>query len=338
MPRPTAASRKPAFLDLVAGAAAIVFTLPKDDMLNGASRCIKRMGLLRGDDVEMRYRRLDMRCTRTKTDAIDHDLARHRRVGGGSLAGGAPAAVAGYGKRILYFPLLHVVAACRTRVRPSHDGEFSMDITGVGAASGMHAVSGASSSGPPQQKMSSLFDSIDTSGSGSITQAQFDQAFQTKNPPAVFQKQGADAIFASARSQRHRQRLEAGFRLRHVEADGLAARRQCRAVGDRSPSASLAASLQALNQIDPSSRVAETPRPAPWSTSRPDPKRLGAAASSLIVDHDMADAEPFEPGRPLPAPAASPRSQDFPPPGSDRMITVTDDSPCAGHPVRGSRM
>jgi len=60
---------KPAFIDLVASASAIIFTLPKDDMLRGASRCIKRMGLLRGDDVKMRYRRLDMRCSRTKTDA-----------------------------------------------------------------------------------------------------------------------------------------------------------------------------------------------------------------------------------------------------------------------------
>ena len=60
---------KPAFVDLVASAAAIVFTLPKDDLLRGATRCIKRMGLLHGDDVKMRYRRLDMRCSRTKTDA-----------------------------------------------------------------------------------------------------------------------------------------------------------------------------------------------------------------------------------------------------------------------------
>jgi hypothetical protein len=60
---------KPAFADLVASAAAIVFTLPKDDMLRGASRCIKRMGLLHGDDVKLRYRRLDMHCSRTKTDA-----------------------------------------------------------------------------------------------------------------------------------------------------------------------------------------------------------------------------------------------------------------------------
>jgi hypothetical protein len=65
------ADRKPtpAFLNLVASATAIIFTLPKDDMLKGATRCIKRMGIFRGDDVSTRYRRLDMRCVRTKTDA-----------------------------------------------------------------------------------------------------------------------------------------------------------------------------------------------------------------------------------------------------------------------------
>ena len=64
-------SRKPspAFLDLVASGAAIIFTLPKDDMLKGATRCIRRMGLFHGDDVSTRYRRLDMRCYRTKTEA-----------------------------------------------------------------------------------------------------------------------------------------------------------------------------------------------------------------------------------------------------------------------------
>jgi hypothetical protein len=60
---------KPAFVDLAASAAAIIFTLPKDDMLRGATRCVRRMGLLHGDDVKMRYRRLEMRCSRTKTDA-----------------------------------------------------------------------------------------------------------------------------------------------------------------------------------------------------------------------------------------------------------------------------
>ena len=60
---------KPAFIDLAASAAAIIFTLPKDDMLRGATRCIKRMGLLRGDKIKMRYRRLDMECTGTNTEA-----------------------------------------------------------------------------------------------------------------------------------------------------------------------------------------------------------------------------------------------------------------------------
>ena len=62
----------------------------------------------------------------------------------------------------------------------------------------MHAMSGASGAGySPREKMSSLFDSIDTSGSGSISQAQFSAAFATKNPPAVFQNAGADSIWST---------------------------------------------------------------------------------------------------------------------------------------------
>jgi hypothetical protein len=76
---------------------------------------------------------------------------------------------------------------------------MTIGIAAVGGAVGtsdVSAVSGASY-GSPQQKATSLYNSIDTSGSGSITQQQFDQAFQTQNPPAVFQQQGADAIFAA---------------------------------------------------------------------------------------------------------------------------------------------
>jgi len=64
-------SRKPKaeFVAFVAGAAAIVFTLPKDELLKGVSGCMSRMGIFRGDDVSIRFRRLDMNCTRTKTDA-----------------------------------------------------------------------------------------------------------------------------------------------------------------------------------------------------------------------------------------------------------------------------
>jgi hypothetical protein len=63
--------RKPKqeFLDLVGSAAAIVFTVTKDDTMTGVTRCIKRMGLLRGDNIQMRFRRLNMNCTRTKTEA-----------------------------------------------------------------------------------------------------------------------------------------------------------------------------------------------------------------------------------------------------------------------------
>ena len=60
---------KPEFVGLVAKAAAVIFTVPVDDTLKGASRCISRMGILRGDDIRMRFRRLDLHCTRTKTSA-----------------------------------------------------------------------------------------------------------------------------------------------------------------------------------------------------------------------------------------------------------------------------
>ena len=43
--------------------------MTKDDTTTGATRCLKRMGLLRGDKMAMRYKRLNMECTRTKTDA-----------------------------------------------------------------------------------------------------------------------------------------------------------------------------------------------------------------------------------------------------------------------------
>jgi hypothetical protein len=56
-----------AFYDVIAGAAALVFTIPKKDTLNGITRCVKRIGLLRGHDIKTRYRRLNIHCTRSKT-------------------------------------------------------------------------------------------------------------------------------------------------------------------------------------------------------------------------------------------------------------------------------
>ena len=122
-----------------------------------------------------------------------------------------------------------------------------MNISGIASASGLHVVSGASTSAPPQQKMSSLFNSIDTAGSGTITQAQFDQAFQTKNPPAVFQKQGADAIWAALDPSGSGTVSKQDFvstmskLMASLRAEGTT----------QAGSSSLSASLQSLNQIEP---------------------------------------------------------------------------------------
>lgn len=65
------------------------------------------------------------------------------------------------------------------------------------AAGGMPEVwSGASQRMGPSQKMNNLFSNIDTAGTGTITKAQFEQAFQSMNPPASFKSMGADSVFA----------------------------------------------------------------------------------------------------------------------------------------------
>ena len=71
-----------------------------------------------------------------------------------------------------------------------------MSISALAATSGPQVMSGASSYAPASQKMSNLFDQIDASGSGTISQSQFNQAFQTLNPPRDFQAQGAPAVWA----------------------------------------------------------------------------------------------------------------------------------------------
>jgi Ca2+-binding EF-hand superfamily protein len=127
-----------------------------------------------------------------------------------------------------------------------------MDVSGIASPSGLNAVSGASTSAPPQQKMSNLFDSIDTAGSGSITQAQFTQAFQTQNPPQVFQQQGADAVFAALDPSGSGSVSKRDF---VSTMSGLMVSLRAEGAGQSSSqgSASISASLQSLNQIDPTS-------------------------------------------------------------------------------------
>jgi len=73
---------------------------------------------------------------------------------------------------------------------------MSINLSASGTTSAAQIWSGASAPMSPDQKMTNLFDQIDTSGSGSISQSQFDQAFQQLNPPASFQAAGADAVWS----------------------------------------------------------------------------------------------------------------------------------------------
>ena len=80
---------------------------------------------------------------------------------------------------------------------------MSFEIAGVSAgATAIQTMTGPSATAPARQKMSSLFDQIDTAGNGSITNAQFAQAFQTMNPPPGFQAMGADAVYSQLDPQK----------------------------------------------------------------------------------------------------------------------------------------
>ncbi len=71
-----------------------------------------------------------------------------------------------------------------------------MSVSGISGGSQPYVSTGASMSMPPQQKMSQLYDKIDTTNSGSVSQSQFNRAFQTMNPPAKLQAMGADQIWS----------------------------------------------------------------------------------------------------------------------------------------------
>lgn len=137
---------------------------------------------------------------------------------------------------------------------------MSMDISGVANAGALHAMSGASAGMPPQQKMSRLFDKIDSSGAGSISQAQFNQAFQSMNPPAVFQQQGANAIFSSldpsGTGSVSKQDFVNGMSklMSSLRAEGGAS-----SAPGPSPSNSVNGSLQVLNGVDPTSVPSDAP-------------------------------------------------------------------------------
>ncbi len=79
------------------------------------------------------------------------------------------------------------------------------------AATAVHTMTGASPPMPAQQKMSKLFDKIDTAGNGSISSAQFQQAFRTMKPPAAFRALGSEAVYAKLDPQQTGSVSKTGF-------------------------------------------------------------------------------------------------------------------------------
>ena len=70
-------------------------------------------------------------------------------------------------------------------------------ISGVHGSHAPQAMSGASAKASPGQKMSNVFASATTPGSGVITKDQFTAAFNTMNPSSGFQQLGASATFSA---------------------------------------------------------------------------------------------------------------------------------------------
>ena len=137
---------------------------------------------------------------------------------------------------------------------------MSVGTVGVGGASGNGIVSGASVSAPPANKMSNLFAQIDTNGTGAITQDQFNQAFQTMNPPGVFKAAGAASIFSQLDPNGTGSVLQPDFvntmtglmkSLRSGQPSGTAG--GSASSQNTSPAGTLASSLQSLNQLGGSS-------------------------------------------------------------------------------------
>ncbi len=81
---------------------------------------------------------------------------------------------------------------------------MSFEISSVAPANtaAVQTMTGPSANAPARQKMSGLFDKIDSAGTGSINREQLARAFQTMNPPAGFQALGAGAVFGQLDPQR----------------------------------------------------------------------------------------------------------------------------------------
>ncbi len=137
---------------------------------------------------------------------------------------------------------------------------MSMTISASGASSMPQAMSGASMRMPPSQKMSSLFQKMDSANAGSINQQQFTQAFRTMNPPAGFKAMGPANVFGALNPNGtgnvSKQDFVSGM------TDLMSKLRQNAAAvggsGTATPAQSLSSSLQSLNALSGQSASASS--------------------------------------------------------------------------------
>ncbi|MGY2807526.1 hypothetical protein ACVIHF_004256 [Bradyrhizobium sp. USDA 4506] len=71
---------KPEFFNLVGSATALIFTVPKDDAVTGTSRCLKRMGILRGKHHHDALSPPQPRMHPQQDRRLDHGSPRQQRV------------------------------------------------------------------------------------------------------------------------------------------------------------------------------------------------------------------------------------------------------------------
>jgi hypothetical protein len=70
-----------------------------------------------------------------------------------------------------------------------------MDISGISNANISQVFSDERIRKPPEQKLAELFQLMDTNGTGTITRAQFKEAFEKSDLPPEIKAMGADAVF-----------------------------------------------------------------------------------------------------------------------------------------------
>jgi hypothetical protein len=139
--------------------------------------------------------------------------------------------------------------------RNKSEGIFmSMTVAGANGASGSSQVwSGASMRKPMDQKMSDLFSQIDSTGSGSITKSQFEQAFQSTSAPSAFKSAGADAVWAkldpSSSGTVTKQQFTDGMQAARSQIRGGRHHHQSSSAAQTPPSKTVGQSLDALSAV-----------------------------------------------------------------------------------------